>query len=109
MRFPGIGELELAVLLCVVRNGDDAYGAVVRRDLSARAHRDYAVGAIYTTLQRLEDKGFVTSHMSEPTAVRGGRAKRCYRVTAGGSRALRQERDLAVALWKGVSARTSHA
>lgn len=109
MRTPGIGELELAVLLCVARNGDDAYGAVVRRDLSARAQREYAVGAIYTTLQRLEDKGLVTSHMSDPTAVRGGRAKRCYRVTAGGSRALRRERDLAAALWKGVPSQTSPA
>ena len=109
MRIPGIGELELAVLLCVARNGDDAYGAVIRRDLSARAHRDYAVGAIYVTLQRLEEKGLVTSDMSEPTAVRGGRAKRIYRVTVAGSKALRNERDLASALWKGVPARMSPA
>jgi PadR family transcriptional regulator len=109
MRLPGIGELELAVLISVARNGDDAYGAVVRRDLSARARRDYAVGAIYTTLQRLEDKGLVTSEMSEPTAVRGGRAKRCYRVTASGSKALRTERDLAAALWKGLPAQMSPA
>ena len=109
MRIPGIGELELAVLLCVARNGDDAYGAVIRRDLSARAHRDYAVGAIYVTLQRLEEKGLVTSEMSEPTAVRGGRSKRVYRVTAAGSKALRNERDLASALWKGVPAHMSPA
>jgi len=109
MRLPGIGELELAVLLCVARHGDDAYGAVVRRDLSERANRDYAVGAIYTTLQRLEDKGLVASHMSEPTAVRGGRAKRVFRVTGAGSKALKQERDLVAALWKGVPAQMSPA
>ncbi len=109
MRIPGIGELELAVLLCVARNGDDAYGAVIRRDLSARAHRDYAVGAIYVTLQRLEEKGLVTSEMSEPTAVRGGRAKRVYLVTAAGSKALRNARELASALWKGVPAHMSLA
>ena len=109
MRIPGIGELELACLLSVARNGDDAYGAVVRRDLSARASRDYAVGAIYTTLQRLEDKALVSSEMSEPTAVRGGRAKRCYRVTTAGSKALRRERELASALWKGVPAHMSPA
>ncbi len=109
MRLPGIGELELAVLLSVARNGDDAYGAVVRRDLSARANRDYAVGAIYTTLQRLEDKALVSSEMSEPTAVRGGRAKRCYRVTAAGSKALRRARELSSAMWKGVPAHMAPA
>ena len=109
MRIPGIGDLELAVLLSVARNGDEAYGAVVRRDLSARANRDYAVGAIYTTLQRLEDKKLVTSVMSEPTAVRGGRATRCYRLSTAGSKALRRERELASSLWKGVPALMSPA
>ncbi|MEP6492138.1 MAG: PadR family transcriptional regulator [bacterium] len=99
---PTIGELELAALLTVARLGHDAYGASIRRDLSARAERDYAVGAIYTTMQRLEDKRLVTSSMSEPTAVRGGRAKRCFRLTALGGRVLAQQRQMKEALWKGV-------
>jgi DNA-binding PadR family transcriptional regulator len=105
MRPPSLGELELAALLTVARLGDDAYGASIRRDLSERSHRDHSVGAIYTTLQRLEDKGLITSSMSEPLAVRGGRARRCYRVTAAGERALNHERDVRAALWKGVPIR----
>ena len=99
-----MGELELAALLCVARLGDGAYGASVRRGLSERAGRDYSVGAVYTTLQRLEDKGLIASGMSEPTAVRGGRAKRCFRLTADGVRALAHEREMRAALWKGVPA-----
>jgi hypothetical protein len=60
------GGLELAALLAVARLGHDAYGLEVRRELIERSGRDYAVGAIYTTLKRLEDKGFLNSHVSEP-------------------------------------------
>jgi DNA-binding PadR family transcriptional regulator len=105
MKPVSIGELELAALLTVARLGVDAYGASIRRDLSERSRRDHSVGAIYTTLQRLEDKGLITSMMSEPTAVRGGRARRCYRVTGAGERALHRERDVRTALWKGVPVR----
>ena len=99
-----VGELELGALLSVARLGDDAYGASIRRDLSERAGRDYSVGGIYTTLQRLEDKGLLTSTMSAPTAVRGGRAKRCFRVTAAGREAVERARQLAAALWGDVPA-----
>jgi len=102
---PSVGELELAALLAVVRLGEQAYGASIRRDLSERARRDYAIGAIYTTLQRLEDKKLITSSMSEPTAVRGGRAKRCYRATPAGDAVLRRERRAAAAMWQGIPVR----
>ena len=101
----GIGELELSVLLTVARLHHEAYGASVRRDVSARANRDYSVGCIYTTLQRLEDKGMVSSAMSEPTAIRGGRAKRCFRITALGERTARAAHEARIALWKGVPSR----
>jgi DNA-binding PadR family transcriptional regulator len=104
MKTVRMGELELAALLCVARLGADAYGASVRRGLSERAGRDCAVGAVYTTLQRLEDKGLIASEMSEPVAVRGGRARRCFRLTAAGVRALAYEREMRAALWKGVPA-----
>ncbi|HVE77550.1 MAG TPA: PadR family transcriptional regulator [Gemmatimonadaceae bacterium] len=97
-----LGDLELAVLLSVARLGDDAYGGSVRRDVSQRAGHDYSVGAVYTTLQRLEDKGFLRSWMGEPTPVRGGRARRCFRVTATGARALERAREVRNALWRGV-------
>ena len=97
-----IGRLELAVLLSVARLGDDAYGASIRRDLCARLERDYSVGAVYTTLQRLEDKRLLVSRMGEPTPERGGRARRNYRLTAGGREALDHARDTHDALWAGV-------
>jgi DNA-binding PadR family transcriptional regulator len=92
--------LETAVLLAVARLGDGAYGAAVQREVGERGGRAYAVGAIHTALQRLEDKGLVTSHMGEPLAVRGGRARRYYRVTAAGAAALEQARTAARRLWQ---------
>jgi DNA-binding PadR family transcriptional regulator len=91
-----IGRLELAALLAVARLGDDAYGLAIRRDLSERANRDYSVGAVYTTLQRLEDKGLLKSRTTAPLPVRGGRARRQFTLTGGGKNALREaERDAA--------------
>jgi len=67
-----IGEFELAVLLCVGLLGDDAFGVAVRRAVSKRLGRDCAIGAVYTTLQRLENKGFVRSWTSEPLRCEAG-------------------------------------
>jgi DNA-binding PadR family transcriptional regulator len=97
-----LGSLELAALLAVVRLGDEAYGLAVRHDLSERARRDYSVGAIYTTLQRLEDKGFLTSRASDPLPVRGGRSRRHFRLTGAGARAIRDAERQATSLWAGV-------
>lgn len=102
MPTPTLGTLELAALLAVARLGDEAYGLAVRADLSERTGRDYSVGAVYTTLQRLEDKGFLRSRASDPLPVRGGRSRRHFRVTAAGSRALREAERNAAALWQGV-------
>ena len=105
MDTPSLGELELAVLLSVARLGNAAYGAEVRRDVSERLGRAYSVGAVYTTLQRLEDKRLLRSAMSDPTPVRGGRAKRCFQVTAAGDRAMLRARERAIAAWQGVGVR----
>ena len=102
MRTPTVGALELAALLAVSRLGDDAYGLAIRADLSRRTGRDYSVGAIYTTLQRLEDKGLLRSRASEPLPVRGGRSRRHFSVTGAGARAIREAERNAVALWAGV-------
>ena len=83
-----LGGFEHLLLLAVLRLGEQAYGASIRRELLERAHKDVAVGAIYTGLERLERKGFVESWLGEPTAERGGRAKRMYRVTATGRSAV---------------------
>jgi PadR family transcriptional regulator, regulatory protein PadR len=84
-----IAGLELAVLVTVARLGEDAYGAAVRRALSAREERDYSIGAVYTTLQRLEDKGLLRSWSDEPRAERGGRSRRYFALTRGGAAACR--------------------
>jgi DNA-binding PadR family transcriptional regulator len=102
-----IGEFELAVLLCVGLLGDEAYGVAVRGAVSKRLGRDCSVGAVYTTLQRLETKGLVESWTSDPTPVRGGRAKRCFAVTGAGGRAIRQARATAQRLWSGSGLRLS--
>jgi DNA-binding PadR family transcriptional regulator len=100
-----LGTLELSALLAVTRLGDDAYGLAVRQDLSERAGREYSVGAIYTTLQRLEDKGLLTSRASEPLPVRGGRSRRHFRLTGAGARAIRDAERQASSMWAGVGAR----
>lgn len=90
------------MLLAVSRLGDDAYGLAVRRDVSERADHDYSVGAIYTTLERLTDKGFLATRMAAPTPTRGGRARRHFRLTAAGSRAVRAAHQRATSQWTGI-------
>lgn len=97
-----LGPLELTTLLAVARLGDGAYGLAVRHDIAERTGRDYAVGGIYTTLQRLEDKGLLRSRTGEPLPVRGGRARRHYTLTAAGARALRAAERQAASVWAGV-------
>ena len=102
-----IGDFELAVLLCVSLLREDAYGAAVRRAVSERLERDCSVGAVYTTLQRLESKGLVKSWTSDPTPVRGGRARRNFAVTAAGSHAIRTAQKTIRRLWSGHGLRLS--
>lgn len=101
---PSIGTLELSVLLAVARLGDDAYGLAIRRDLAARTGRDHSVGAVYTTLQRLEDKGLLASRATEPLPVRGGRSRRLFALTGAGARAIRDAERHAASIWAGVGA-----
>jgi len=83
-----LGGFENLLLLAILRLGDRAYGVTIRLELLDSAGRDVAVGAIYTGLDRLQQKGFVTSWNGEPTRERGGRAKKFYRVTPSGKQAL---------------------
>jgi len=84
-----LGEFEQLVLLGVLHGGGDAYGVPVWREIGARTGREVSLAAVYKTLDRLEGKGLVRSHVGAPTAERGGRAKRLYRTTPAGLRALR--------------------
>ena len=102
MPAPSLGTFELAALLAVARLGDDAYGLAVRRDLAERTGREHSIGAIYTTLQRLEDKGLLTSRATDPLPVRGGRSRRLFVITGAGRRAIRDAERHAASIWAGV-------
>jgi DNA-binding PadR family transcriptional regulator len=82
-----IGEFEYLVLTAAVHLDEGAYGAAIRREIEAATERRCSIGALYTTLDRLETKGFVKTWMGDSTPQRGGRAKRMVRVTAKGIRA----------------------
>jgi DNA-binding PadR family transcriptional regulator len=97
-----LGEFEQIVLLAIVRLEADAYGVPIRRDIAARTGRALTVGALYRTLDRLEDKGYVSSAFSDPTPERGGRSKRYFKVTAPGLRTLRASRKALTAMWEGL-------
>ena len=97
-----LGEFELMVLLAAIRLGDDAYGVPIAREIEARSRRDVALGSVYAALDRLEEKGLVTSRLGDPTAVRGGRAKRFFVVTAQGLRDVRETPRALVNLWRGL-------
>src|SRR5262245_21965075 len=97
-----IGELEQLVLLAILQCGDDAYTVSVRRVLIERSGRRLARGALYTSLERLEAKQLVSSRLGEPLAVRGGRARRYFTVTAAGLEALRHARRAITELSQGL-------
>lgn len=78
------GELEQLLLLTVLRLEGDAHGPAIRRELRARGGRDVGPGTLYPTLDRLQNKGLLTSRLGEPTPDRGGRAKRYFRLTPEG-------------------------
>jgi len=99
-----LGELEQLALLATLRLGKDAYGGRIRDELKVRAGRDASVSSIYITLTRLEAKGLVSSWMGEPTQVRGGKARRFFRVEPAGVAALHQSRDRLLAMWDGIPA-----
>ena len=83
-----MGRLEQLMLFAVLRLNEDAYGATIRREIKDRIGRSLTTGAIYTTLRRLERRGFVSSWVGEPTPERGGRRKKFYRLEPEGLTAL---------------------
>jgi DNA-binding PadR family transcriptional regulator len=99
-----LGEFEQIVLLALSRLGDDAYGMTIRREIEAVSGRSVSIGAVYATLERLRAKRYVDSERSEPSAVLGGRSKRCYRLRREGARALKRTKELFERMWNGVEA-----
>ena len=97
-----LGEFEQLVLLAIVRLTGDAYGTTIREEVEERTSRSVAIGALYTALDRLERKGYVSSSMSDPTPQRGGRARRYYQLRPAGAAALRRSREALARMWAGV-------
>jgi DNA-binding PadR family transcriptional regulator len=83
-----LGEFELYVMSALALLGDEAYGVTIRRTIAERSGRDVAIGAVYATLARLADKGYVSFRASDPLPVQGGRSRKYVRLTAAGLRAL---------------------
>ena len=99
-----LGQFEQLVLTAILTRRDDAYGVSIHAKVQELARpKAVSLGAVYVTLDRLEDKGMVKSWLSDPTGERGGRAKRCYRVEALGERALEESAVTAKRIWDGIS------
>jgi PadR family transcriptional regulator, regulatory protein PadR len=79
-----LGEFEYLLLAAAVRLGDEAYGAAIVQEIGRSSRRKCSIGALYTTLDRLEAKGMIKTWMGKPTQERGGRSKRMVRVSAKG-------------------------
>ncbi len=93
MERASLGTFEFQILSVLQQQPDDAYGVTIQNRIAERTGRDVSVGALYTALDRLEKKGFVSSRWGEPTSERGGRRKRHYRIEAPGIRAVQRTED----------------
>ena len=102
MQNPYLGELEHLVLLAVARLDGEAYGMSIRREVHVRVERDLAIGAVYATLERLEEKGFVTMLERPPSPDRDGRARRFFSITRSGERALVIAAAVHQRMWDGL-------
>jgi PadR family transcriptional regulator, regulatory protein PadR len=95
-------DFELMLLLAILRVGDEAYGVPIAREIESLGERTIMLGTVYTGLDRLEANGLVSSSVGAPTPERGGRAKRYFRVTPSGMKAVRQAKRAFIRLWSGV-------
>jgi DNA-binding PadR family transcriptional regulator len=96
-----LGEFELYVMLALARLGPEAYGVTIRQEIDRRTRRDPAIGAVYATLARLEAKGLVRHELSEPQPVQGGRARKYFRLTPQGERAVTHSTSMLARMMRG--------
>lgn len=105
MRERSLGEFEQLVLLAILRQGDAAYAVPIRREIQKRTRRSVSRGALYITLDRLEDKGLLESWLADASAERGGRPRRYYKVRPLGLTALKASRAALQSMWEGLEPR----
>ena len=97
-----LGAFEQTVLLAIVKLADEAYGRAILRGVQSGLDREVPAGAVYATLDRLEQKCLLSSQLDAGTPVRGGRARRYYRLTATGVRALNESKTVLEQMWSGA-------
>jgi PadR family transcriptional regulator, regulatory protein PadR len=98
-----VGQFEQVVMTAILTLGENAYGVTIHRKVGELSHpRSVSLGAVYVTLDRLEDKGFISSWLSEPTTERGGRSKRHYQMQALGERVLRESINAAQRIFEAL-------
>ena len=102
---PVLGDFEQLVLLALLRLGPDAYGATIRREIEERTGRELGISAVYTTLQRLEQKGLVRSRVGDPLPERGGRRRKHFELLPLGGRALKAAYEAFTEMTAGVERR----
>jgi len=95
-----IGEFEELVLLTIASLGEEAYGVSIKENIENRSDRSISIGALHSTITRLEEKGLIKSWLGEPTQERGGRRKRFFEITHQGKISLHHVKDLRDELWK---------
>ncbi|MDH5398571.1 MAG: PadR family transcriptional regulator [Cyclobacteriaceae bacterium] len=100
MKETRLGDFEEVILLLTGILGESAYAFKLAEEFEDQTGRAVSIGAVHSTLTRLEDKGFLTSEMGQPSAARGGRRKRIYTITALGQRVLSDAREFKMALWR---------
>ncbi|MEQ9402051.1 MAG: PadR family transcriptional regulator [Cyclobacteriaceae bacterium] len=99
MKESKLGDFEETILLIVGILGEEAYAFKIAEEFETQTQRPVSIGAVHSTLSRIEEKGFLTSEMGASTSERGGRRKRIYTITASGQKALETSRNLKMALW----------
>jgi DNA-binding PadR family transcriptional regulator len=97
-----LGHFELLVLLALMRQDDEAYGVPIARAIEESTGKPVILASVYNTLERLEEKGLVRSSVGQPTAERGGRAKRYFSITAAGLREVKAAKKALTILWRGI-------
>ena len=102
MTHQGLGEFEQLVLLAIAHLREESYGVPIVDEIERRTGRSVARAAVYLTLRRLEEKGFVSSWMSDPTPERGGKARRYVKLEPSGAAALREARRVSERMWHGL-------
>lgn len=94
-----LGEFEELVLLTIAGLGHDAYGVSIQQELETRCNRSISIGALHSTITRLEEKGFLKSWLGGATQERGGRSKRYYEITQAGKKAVTEIKSMRDELW----------